>query len=310
MVVWCWPGQLIVTDLEVLVSRLTTSGALDPTFGVSGHSVVTLPGNNDAQAVTVDALGRILVVGTNNSDANSQSLRLNANGSLSTTWGVNGVVNETFDPAASDRLFAVLVDAQYRVTMVGGGGTVGGVLVRRLQAQPPSAPLSVVATPGNTTASVAFQIPAQNGGSAILGYEAISSPGGLVSGGCASSPCSVTGLTNGTAYTFTVRALNDEGFGPASAPSAAVTPQAPQTITFGVLADRVYTPTPFAVSATGGGSGQPVTFSSSTNPVCTSSGTNGTTITLVGVGTCTLTAQQAGSAAFSAAAPRGCAASR
>ena len=39
--------------------------------------------------------------------------------------------------------------------------------------------------------------------------------------------CDVTGLTNGTTYTFTVQAINGAGNGPVSAPSNAVTPSSP-----------------------------------------------------------------------------------
>lgn len=53
--------------------------------------------------------------------------------------------------------------------------------------------------------------------------------------------------------------------------------------------------------ATGGGSGNPVTFTASPAGVCTTSGANGMGIRLVGVGQCTVTANQAGSAAYQAA---------
>ncbi|HEY0202490.1 MAG TPA: IPTL-CTERM sorting domain-containing protein, partial [Burkholderiaceae bacterium] len=59
----------------------------------------------------------------------------------------------------------------------------------------------------------------------------------------------------------------------------------------------------FAVSATGGASGNPVVFSSQTMGVCQTSGTNGSTVTLLAAGTCTLRASQAGDDAFGAATP-------
>ena len=92
----------------------------------------------------------------------------------------------------------------------------------------PGAPTSVVATAGNASASVAFTAPASNGGSAITGYTVTSSPGSFTATG-ATSPINVTGLTNGTAYTFTVIATNAVGNSLASSTSTAVTPVAPIT---------------------------------------------------------------------------------
>ena len=88
----------------------------------------------------------------------------------------------------------------------------------------PDAPTSPVATVGNAQASIAFTAPGANGGSAITGYTVTSNPGSFTATG-ASSPLVVTGLTNGTAYTFTVVATNAAGNSVASAASAAATPR-------------------------------------------------------------------------------------
>ena len=90
----------------------------------------------------------------------------------------------------------------------------------------PKAPTSVKATAGNAQATVTFTAPA-DGGSPITGYTVTSSPGGLTASGTA-APITVTGLTNGTAYTFTVTATNDVGTSPSSAKSNSVKPVAPK----------------------------------------------------------------------------------
>jgi uncharacterized protein (TIGR02145 family) len=90
----------------------------------------------------------------------------------------------------------------------------------------PGPPTSVTASAGNASVSVAFVAPTNNGGSAITGYTVTSSPGGVTATG-ATSPINVTGLTNGTAYTFTVIATNAIGNSSPSTASSAVTPSAP-----------------------------------------------------------------------------------
>jgi hypothetical protein len=87
----------------------------------------------------------------------------------------------------------------------------------------PDAPTAVEATGGDASASVTFTPPGNVGGSAISAYYAVSNPD-QITASAASSPISVTGLTNGTAYTFAVWALNTYGPGPFSAASGSVTP--------------------------------------------------------------------------------------
>ena len=101
--------------------------------------------------------------------------------------------------------------------------------VTPLGAVVPTAPRDVVARGVTTSASVEWTPPASDGDSPITGYTVTPYVGGVaqdpVQAPAGATSRVVTGLTNGTAYTFRVTANNAIGSGPASAPSNAATPQ-------------------------------------------------------------------------------------
>jgi len=119
----------------------------------------------------------------------------------------------------------------------------------------PSSPVMQSAVAGNAQATVDFGAPVFDGGSPITSYTVTSAPGGITAVGTA-SPITVTGLTNGQAYTFTVTATNAIGTSPPSAPSNAVTPatvpDAPTAVT-GMAGNKQATVT-FTAPAFDGGS--------------------------------------------------------
>jgi titin len=146
-------------------------------------------------------------------DGNTWMVVASNTGSSLTSYNVTGLANGT--------------TTYLRVSAINGAGNglpTGAVTVTPLTTS--SAPLSLVATPGNTQVALAWAAPLDNGGSAITGYTIqVSSNSGATWSTMANvvgTTYTATGLTNGTSYAFRVLAVNGGGAGSASAPDVAV----------------------------------------------------------------------------------------
>ena len=140
-----------------------------------------------------------------------------------------------------DADLATTVKCRVTATNTAGSANATSAATATIVAGAPQPPTGVTAVPGNAEATVSFTAPAITGGSTITSYTVTSNPGSFTSSGLSLSQ-TVTGLTNGVSYTFTVTATNAIG---TSDPSAASTPVTPST-TFSVE---------YLVLAGGGGGG-------------------------------------------------------
>jgi hypothetical protein len=166
----------------------------------------------------------------------------------------------------------------------------------------PDPPTAASATAGNAQASVSFTTPTNNGGDPITGYTVTAvdltshSLGGEIATG-ATSPITITGLTNGDIYTFTVTASNAFGTGVPSSTTNSITPvTVPGAPTIGIVtAGNSTASVAFSAPAGNGGTaitGYSVTATDATNaarggqsatgtasPIIVSSLTNGDSYT-------------------------------
>jgi hypothetical protein len=144
------------------------------------------------------------------------------------------------------------------INSVGNGATSNSV--SGIPSTVPNPPTSLSATNGNTQATINFTA-GSNGGSVITDYEYSIDGGAYTSAGDASSPITITGLTNGVTYSITLKAVNANGTSSASS-AVDVTPNPQPTIeTFTTVGTTTWTAPPgvtsvdFLIVGGGGGSG-------------------------------------------------------
>lgn len=131
-------------------------------------------------------------------------------------------------------------------TSVGGNGGSGVVIVRYSAPPPPppppepaGAPRDVTGVAGDRSAAFSWKAPERSGSFPVTHFQLTLGPGGRTCVVAApATTCRISGLTNGTAYTATVKALTGAGWGALSDPSPTVTPTPPPPPSISVFADR------------------------------------------------------------------------
>jgi hypothetical protein len=134
-------------------------------------------------------------------------------------FGVSGT--DEYLPAYYDGADSLATATVVAITAGETTDDIDGTLV--LAPTEPAAPPAPTVARGDRRATVSWTAPDDDGGSPVTAY--VVSSGSLHRTLPASArKATITGLTNGTRYRFTVVAVNDVGDSPASAPSAAVVP--------------------------------------------------------------------------------------
>jgi hypothetical protein len=228
--------QVVAADLSIAGpagSNTLAPGVYSSASSLGLTGTLILDAGGDADAVFIFQAGSTLTTASsskiellNGAQAANVFWQIGSSATLGTSSKFVGTI---VAQASVTSTTAVEVDGRLlaltgAVTMDGGKVTIPVTVTVTL----PGVPTGVSAVAGNTNAVVSWTAPANTGGSLISGYTVTSSGGQTAT--VAGTSATVTGLTNGTAYTFTVTATNVSGSSAASDSSTAVTPVITPTV--------------------------------------------------------------------------------
>ena len=105
------------SDDDFALIRYRADGTVDPTFGEKGIVITSLRSGNDrAQAVAIEAGGKIVVAGYSNSDI--AVVRYNSNGTLDPTFGTGGKVIHSLR-SGEDQASAICLQPDGKIVVAG-----------------------------------------------------------------------------------------------------------------------------------------------------------------------------------------------
>ncbi|MSW46666.1 MAG: hypothetical protein F2837_12115, partial [Actinobacteria bacterium] len=225
-------GNLYIADsLGGRVLQVTSGGNLS-IFAGTGSTGLPTPGPavsstfGELTGIAADSSGNVFVTDF----TNRVVAKITPDGTLTIVAGNGYQGFPTAGPVADSDLgrpFKIAVDADGNIYML----DFDYYLLEKVTFAPvptiPAAPTDLVATPGSGSVSVAFTA-GSDGGEAVTNYE-YSTDGGsswtAFSPSVTSSPVAITGLSNGSSYNITLRAVNAVGSGDASVASSSFTPR-------------------------------------------------------------------------------------
>ncbi|WP_048441016.1 hypothetical protein [Caenimonas sp. SL110] len=136
-------GKLLVTGIissgateDIFVARLNANGSLDTSFGDGGTTQVAFSTRLDrAASLIIQSDGKIVVAGqtrlTSGDSGDFAIVRLHANGSLDTSFSLDGKASVSFTPSGSDAAVSLAQQADGKIVAVGATGSSSDVAVAR-----------------------------------------------------------------------------------------------------------------------------------------------------------------------------------
>ena len=207
----------VIANGGVIGANATGTGVINTAFGLGGVNTVGGSGGT----VTIGGSGANAAASRGGKGGDGAGPNGGAGGASDTV--TSGTGNSGSSPGGGGSgAFGAATGGR-----AGGAGGAGQIKITYTVGVP-NAPTIGTATVSGVSgqASISFTAPTFNGNSTITSYTATSSPGGITAtlSQAGSGTIIMNGLTNGTAYTFTVSATNSIGQSAESVASNSVTP--------------------------------------------------------------------------------------